>query len=215
MMDVAADLTTLFPPGVAVGLAQEGDGECSLLPGELCHVANAVAARRREFGQGRAAARRALAALGHPPCTLPKGPGRDVAWPTGVVGSITHTDGLCAAVAAASRDVRAIGVDAEPAGSVTPDLWGSLFTSTERRQLRGQSSAMIRATVLFSAKESAFKAQFPLTGLFVEFEEAEVDCSWTDQRLTVRGPFGTLAGQFMLLNGVVITGAWRAEGSPQ
>ena len=62
-----------------------------VFPGEEDLIANAVDSRRREFVTARRCAREALAKLGHAPGPIRVGPRREPQWPTGLVGSITHT----------------------------------------------------------------------------------------------------------------------------
>ena len=91
---------SLFPPGVAVAVRREPGDPADLLPGEAVYVAKAVPKRINEFAAGRACARRALATFGMPGAVLLAAPDRQPLWPTGFVGSITHTAGFCAAAVA-------------------------------------------------------------------------------------------------------------------
>lgn len=75
-------------------------------------VARAVEARRREFAAARAVARAALGRLGVPPSVILRANDRAPAWPEGFVGTITHCEGCCCAVAR-SAAAGVIGVDAE------------------------------------------------------------------------------------------------------
>ena len=61
-------------------------------------MARAVPQRRREFFAGRLAAHRAMEALGHLPEPVPMGQDRAPVWPQGLVGSISHGAGACAAM---------------------------------------------------------------------------------------------------------------------
>ncbi len=139
-----------------------------LTAAELASVERAVDKRKIEFAAGRVAAKRALAALGvHEVELLRDAEGRP-RWPSGVVGSITHTGALCAAVVARSADARAIGLDAEPDEALEPSLGETLLTERERRAMH----APLRWT--FCAKEAFYKAQSPLTGVFLDFLDVEI-----------------------------------------
>ena len=84
-------LDRLIPPGVgavARGIADREDA--SDYPEE----------RRNEFIAGRHCAREALARIGVSSCALPPDKNRAPQWPEGVIGSISHTGGLCCSVAA-------------------------------------------------------------------------------------------------------------------
>ena len=108
-------LSEIWGPGVAVSEPVQGD--LALWPDEAAAVARAIPKRRGEFAQGRSAARAAMGLLGHPPMAIPAGSDRAPIWPKGLVGSITHTNGLCAA--ALSQNAAALGIDAEQAVPLT------------------------------------------------------------------------------------------------
>ena len=165
-----------------------GRGDESALPGaEAAVVAKAVDGRRSQFAAGRQCARRAitrLVQLGRPDRTDPDRPilpdaNRAPQWPTGVVGSISHTEGYALAVVAPG-DVAAgsptLGVDAERLGRVSDDLHERLFLPPERARLadlRGSDRDEI-ATLMFGVKESFYKAQYPVTGAWVGFHDIEL-----------------------------------------
>jgi 4'-phosphopantetheinyl transferase EntD len=208
------EIEALLPAGVCVEVATEADGASSLLAAEADLVRRASDVRRTEFGKGRACARRALSRLGVADTPILSLDSRAPAWPVGVSGSITHTPRFCAAAVARSSEVASIGIDGETAGAVTPDLWESVFQPVERAALRrlDPASGRLAATVFFSAKESAFKAQHPLTGRFVEFDEAVVRLTGAST-LLVEGPFGVLDGVCLVRDGLVVTACWaRREG---
>lgn len=140
-------------------------------------VENAVEKRRREFLTGRVCAHDALSALGAPATALLPGPDRLPVWPQGFTGSITHTDTYCAAVAGRiGEGLRAIGIDLEPAVPLPADLWETVCGPDELEfaQALPPGEGGVYARLLFCAKECAFKAQFPLTRLMLEFDEIAV-----------------------------------------
>ncbi len=176
-------LAELFPPGVAVAASDEPGDVANLLPEEAAGLGRAVARRAREFAAGRACARRALATLGFADFALRVGEQREPLWPAGVIGSITHTEGLCAAVVARTGELAGLGLDAERAGRVKPELWGRICLPAELRWLQGlmPSEQPAAATLLFAAKEAFYKAQFPLTRRWLYFHDASIE---------IPGPFG-------------------------
>jgi hypothetical protein len=101
-----------------VDAADQGAGSGGGEEEEL--IGRAVEKRRREFGTARACARRALADLGRVPAPIVRGEKGAPVWLDGVVGSITHCAGYRGAAVAEARDVRALGIDAEPHGKL-PD----------------------------------------------------------------------------------------------
>ena len=149
-------------------------------PGDARWVAGAVDKRRREFAAGRALARQALMALGVPPEDCDLVPDQDgvPGWPAGVVGSITHAGGWCAAAVARAAAVRSLGIDGEDLARVDgePDWLRLVLRPAEREALAGLDPDEVgrRALVVFSAKESFYKCQFPLTRVRLDFQDVEV-----------------------------------------
>jgi 4'-phosphopantetheinyl transferase EntD len=144
---------------------------------EVASIAKAVEKRRREFTTVRACARRALAALGVERQPLVPGERGAPAWPPGVVGSMTHCAGYRAAAVAWSADVAALGVDAEPHGPLPHGVLDVVTDPAERDRLAAlarQDPSVHWDRLLFSAKESIYKAWFPLTFRWLGFEEAEL-----------------------------------------
>lgn len=167
----------LYPSGVVgVELSDPQQAE-PLFPEEEPVVERAVEKRRIEFALGRTAARKALARLHLPPGPLRQNKDRSVDWPDAAWGSITHADGLCAAVATLRTQHGGIGLDAELRGRVKPELWKHIATESEQLWLGegdGEAEQAARATLLFSAKEAFYKAQFCASRGWVGFHDAEL-----------------------------------------
>ena len=123
---------------------------------------------------GRACARRALAKLGLHNAVLPVGADRAPVWPAGVVGSITHTKGYCAAAVAWKRDYVAIGIDVERARDIGDRITHSIAQPDELSSAKGVVSPEFAGVLVFSAKESVYKTWAPLTGTWLGFDEATV-----------------------------------------
>ncbi|MBM0276125.1 4'-phosphopantetheinyl transferase family protein [Micromonospora tarensis] len=161
---------------VAVETFTDRPGE-TVFPGEADLIANAVDGRRREFITARRCAREALLRLGHPPAPIRPGPRREPVWPAGVVGSITHCAGYRAAAVGLATDIAALGIDAEPHGALPEGVLGSvtavgdagLLTDLARRDPTTHWDRL-----LFSAKESIYKAWYPLTHRWLGFEDASL-----------------------------------------
>jgi 4'-phosphopantetheinyl transferase EntD len=171
------ELAALFP--VKVEAAElHGAGDPSLLfPIERAGKERWAEKRIREFAAGRQCAREALSRLGHAPGPLLSLPDRRPDWPAGIVGSITHCTGLACAVVASSQHVRSLGLDVEVADAVDEHLWPRILNAAERAWLQACPSdeRKIWATTIFSAKESFYKCQYPVTGHWLEFEDAHVE----------------------------------------
>jgi 4'-phosphopantetheinyl transferase EntD len=178
-------LATILPPG-AVGADALGDApDSGLFPEEAALLTRAVEKRRREFAAGRRLARRALEGLGVPPVPILPGPNREPTWPAGVVGSITHCPGYAAAVVAPATALAALGIDAEVRAELPPDALDMVARAEERGWIEARAAAgTCWDRLLFSAKESVFKAWFPLTGRWLEFDAVSV--SWNPAAGTFR-----------------------------
>ncbi|MDX1453738.1 MAG: 4'-phosphopantetheinyl transferase superfamily protein [Oleiphilaceae bacterium] len=133
------------------------------------------AKRLKEFMAGRLCAIRAMAGLNVHTQTLEINTDRSPVWPNEIVGSISHTDSRAIALVGDSRVYRSIGVDLQPA--VDPDtrqeLRSIIMTEVEFELVK----AMLHLhafELVFSAKETLFKALYPLTKCFFEFHDAQV-----------------------------------------
>ena len=201
----------MLPPGIVAFETRDFRHSSGLWPGERLAVRNAVPKRIEEFAAGRACARRALAELGHTPAALPRGADRAPLWPAGVTGSITHSDGYCAAALASQAEFAAIGIDAESIGRVDEAIVRRVCTPGERARLAELDSEhrAEAATILFSAKEAFFKCQHALGGTLNEFHDIEL---WLEDgafRVVPRQPAPLrlpLEGRYTIAGGTVFTG---------
>ncbi len=172
----APQIAALFATGAVAFQTRETISADTLLPEERQFLLRAVPKRIHEFAAGRACARAALCSLGYAGVALPMNTDRAPLWPAGATGSITHTGAFCAAVVAATRQIRALGLDAEPAQSVKPALWHRICTPQELAMLQAQDeqSARAAATLIFSAKEAFYKCQYSLTRQWLGFADISV-----------------------------------------
>jgi 4'-phosphopantetheinyl transferase EntD len=169
-------IEALFPPGVVAAELAGVASPALLLPAEAACVGRMVAARAGEFAGGRLCARLALAGLGIESFAVTAKPDRQPFWPDGVVGSITHTDGICAAVVGRGSQYLGLGLDTEIVGRVTEPLAVRICVPSERDWI-GSLPAACRAaarTVVFAVKEAFYKAQSPLTGEWLGFDALAV-----------------------------------------
>lgn len=207
-------LVGLLPPEVLVVEMFADPPSLMLYPAEAEFLARAVEKRRREFATVRLCARTALSQLGVPPGPILTGAKREPLWPDGIVGSMTHCDGYRAAAVARHGIVVSVGVDAEPHAPLPDGLAESLTLPEERRTLARLASSRPDVAwdrLLFSAKESVFKAWFPLTGRWLDFSECLItpdphNGTFTGM-LTVPGP---------VVSGVPLdrfNGRWRTMGA--
>jgi len=174
---LSAGLTGLFPAGVAVAELRDPGDPGLLSAAERYHVRQAVRKRVQEFAAGRLCARRALAEFRVENFDLHVAVDRQPLWPDGMLGSITHTAGLCAAVVAPRRTLAAVGMDSEIVGHVTADIWPAICGPQEADWLRSlpASERAAAVTLIFSAKEAFYKCQYPVTGEWLDFHDLVVE----------------------------------------
>lgn len=144
-----------------------------VLPEEM---SSAVESRQHEFVAGRVCAFEAAKNLGFELRELKRGDSREPLWPSGLIGSISHTQGIALALVDATDSSFAIGIDIE---KVVED---SKFETIEKKVATDKELGFLKLfadkkrayTVLFSAKEALFKLLFPHCGVFFGFEEARL-----------------------------------------
>jgi 4'-phosphopantetheinyl transferase EntD len=190
-------ISSILPPHVMTAEAFGDLPPPELWPEEAAAVERAVGKRRQEFAAGRALARAALARLGEPPRAIPTGILREPTWPAGIVGSITHCAGYCAAAVARDGMVAALGIDAEPNARLPTDTLDVVARPEERDWIEAHpATSHCWGRLLFSAKESLYKTWFPLTRRWLDFAGARVAfeagagtfrASLVEERLTLDG----------------------------
>lgn len=145
-------------------------------PDEWEDIAAAAPARQREFTAGRLLARALGETLGLPPIPLRRAEDRSPIWPADRTGSLSHCDTLCAAAVGKRSAIQSIGVDIETIGRVEQKLWPTLFTEKEADYFSSLAPEKVarETTLFFSAKESFYKCQYPLTQEWVGFQDVEI-----------------------------------------
>ncbi len=169
----SATLSALLPASVVVIERRLAGDPAELKPAEAHYVARARAKRLEEFAAGRACARTALAEFGLHDVALPAAADRQPIWPQGFAGSITHTQGFCAAAVARKSAVQALGIDSELVGAPTPDIWPTLCRAEELAWIESLAAGErpAAATLVFSAKEAFYKCQYALTSEWMDFHD--------------------------------------------
>lgn len=151
-------------------------------PEEGKHLNNAVHIRRNEFITGRRCARSALAQLGVTSQALPPDENRIPKWPPGFVASISHCRGMCCAVAASKEQVCGLGVDLEETTRMSSGVMKRILHPLEA-DFAGADQRL--CSLLFSAKETFFKTQFPIWGAWPNFEDLALQPDASNKQLTV------------------------------
>ena len=174
---LSAPLAELFPANVVATELTADAPRTVLTAAELQFIKGCADKRIDDFTRGRACAHRALRELGVEDFSLLAGPQREPLWPAAIIGSITHTHGMAAAVAARQRDLRAVGVDCEVVDAVDEELWSRICTDAEVERLSqlAPTERVRQAALIFAAKEAFYKCQFPLTHAWVGFEDVVIE----------------------------------------
>jgi enterobactin synthetase component D len=141
-------------------------------------IARSVRKRRAEFYYGRLCARSALAVIGSPG-QVGTGAQREPRWPGNVVGSISHSDTIAAAAVAPAADCGGVGIDLAEriAAAGVAELIGIVVSKREHSYLASlgaQQDIALCLTLVFSAKETFFKAVYNLVREYFDFDAIEV-----------------------------------------
>ncbi|MAA64692.1 MAG: 4'-phosphopantetheinyl transferase [Alteromonadaceae bacterium] len=138
----------------------------------------AVNKRKAEYVAGRACAREALE-LETGISSVPEiGEDRAPIWPAEAVGTITHSDGWAAALVASRQHYQGLGIDVETVMSAdrAHRLIQEILTPNEQRRhasaLEADPGQLL--TIIFSLKESLFKALYPIVKRRFYFQHAEL-----------------------------------------
>lgn len=174
------DLSSLFPPNVAIVCATEEMWITPLCREEEQLIEGSIAKRQREFRAGRNAAHAALRQLDAPCEPLLRGDKRQPIWPQGFLGSISHRNGCCIAVCAKEGEVVSLGIDVEPLEPLKPGLARYIDTDEERAFM--EQHANLPSRLIFSAKESLFKCYYPLVRRFFGFQSVSLNIDISRQQ---------------------------------
>ena len=200
---LAACARALLPPGTGIGATDPRDRHPAF-PGE--DIAG-VPLRLAEFRAGRAAARAAMAELGLPTFAVPVKDDRAPRWPAGLCGSISHSETLCLAAVAVLSPLRGIGLDLEEDGPLEEDLRTAILRPEENHVSAEE------AMLIFSAKEAAYKAQYPMSLCLFGFDALSVSLDHANRSFTARFtteitpfPMGyVLHGRYAHVQGHILT----------
>ena len=165
----------LLPEFVVVEVAGDDDWTGVLLPGESAHLSpRAVEGRLREFTAGRVCARRALQHVGIHGEPVLSAPNRAPIWPTGAVGSITHTKDYCAVAVGPVDRLQAVGIDAERRTVLPANIVPSICLPEEIDWCARRPDEPWWPAVHFSAKETVYKMWSPIMGTWLDFHDARL-----------------------------------------
>jgi enterobactin synthetase component D len=130
--------------------------------------------RKDEFLLGRLCASKAHELhFGSVLLSLPVAENRSPLWPKEVIGSITHNQFWVGAAVAKSNSLLGVGIDFEVMGRTKLEI--SRYVRTPKDLISHASLSDIELlTIIFSAKESLYKALHPSVKCFFGFETAAV-----------------------------------------
>ena len=186
MRDVLKDL---FSRSVAVTDTRDSMIDSSFLSlNERTYLENVSQNRKNEYIAGRFCAHQSMALANIPPVHIPIGNKGEPIWPSGVVGSITHSRGYAAAAVARKSDIISVGLDAEIDEPLSSKALQRISNHQEEEWAKTVGGALVQhpGKVLFSAKEATYKAWYPLTHEWLGFKEALIDFHDQGNTFTVR-----------------------------
>jgi enterobactin synthetase component D len=141
-------------------------------------LAEAVPMRRAAHLAGRICAREALRAAGAAEHMVGRDRSGAPIWPAGYLGSITHAGQLAAAAVIRADACRGLGLDYEicMTGEVAEEISDLVLRPADRKGIAALAGVSFEggATLVFSLKESLYKAIAPSLGTFTGFEDAEL-----------------------------------------
>lgn len=161
---------------MAIAFAAPRDRTASLFHEEHALAASLSGKRRDAFTTGRWLTQQLQHQVIGSAAAVRRGEDRAPVWPAGCLGSITHTHDLVAAAVIRESEARAVGIDLEQQGRVREHLFPRVLTPAERDRMSALAEDARRnlATLIFSAKESVYKALNPLLKRYIGFQEVEV-----------------------------------------
>ncbi|OOE37205.1 hypothetical protein BZG04_05035 [Salinivibrio kushneri] len=156
-------------------------------------IRRAVCKRQAEFLAGRYLAKKVQMSLGVMPIEIAIGDSRAPVWPSAWTGSISHNDSLAiCAMTPQSNEHEGVGIDIESVIDVekATEMEGVVFTEKERGRLPSDARDISwLMTLLFSAKESIFKALYPQVQCYFDFLDVtflRMDAQWLYFELNTR-----------------------------
>ena len=128
--------------------------------------------RQNEFIAGRLAAASALEKTsGQKNLLVKRNEDRSPQWPQGYVGSLSHNKTLAIAAVAKNQDLLSVGIDIETIGRVKNHLNRMIHTDRDLKEHAYHNEKELLA-LIFSVKESLYKALYPLVKRFFGFDDA-------------------------------------------
>src|SRR5207248_2715445 len=127
-----------------------------------------------------------------------RGSDRRPLWPDGFVGSISHSDLFCAAVAGRTDRYAGIGIDIDIDEAVSAPIRQMICRADEDDGFVHVEGRSIDATkLIFVVKEALFKAYYPASRNFLDFH---------DVRIVISAHAGVFEAEIVRLTGPSLSG---------
>lgn len=163
-------------------------------------LTKAVIKRRAEFLAGRYCAMKSLQILGINDANVGIGENKTPIWPNSIVGSISHSDVDAIAITSNISTINGLGIDLEEFASMdtVENVKNSILCSDEHNTIYlFSNNKPLVFTLIFSAKESFFKAVYPTVKRYFAFDAISVvSIDWRQNTLLFRLNY-TLHEKFM------------------
>jgi 4'-phosphopantetheinyl transferase EntD len=181
------------------------DSISRLLPSERKAIQSSAIKRQQEYATARILARAAMRSMGFPESEILNRPDRSPIWPDGLVGSLSHCDSYAMVVLGSCDKVLSAGCDIEPDLPLPCEVVEHILLPEEIDGLDRPSDSRL----IFSAKEAFYKAQYSLTGTYLDFKDVTV-CLYQQRKcfsVKLNKPAGTWK------KGQLFCGRWSVSGS--
>lgn len=207
----------MFCGNVSACLNKIADHSALLLAAEKNVIETVVQKRREEFSTGRLCAHSAMRAIipHEKPQPLLPGKKREPLWPDGLIGSISHSADRCLAVVSLDPAIKSLGLDIEKREGIKPGVRDLICSTEELSMLKEYEHNPEAWKLIFSAKESVYKALFPILQRWIGFSDATLRFDFEQQSFTaVMNPSielpsnigsSTLAGRFSISADYILT----------
>jgi 4'-phosphopantetheinyl transferase EntD len=130
------------------------------------------------------------------------GPDRAPIWPAGLRGTITHDRDLCLAAVTDDPRITALGLDLDADAPLPPEVLAEILLPGDDRH---------EPRLVFSAKETVFKALYPQVRTVFGFDAVRIALSEGRFTATTHVPLGPvppgaeLSGRFWRGEGLILT----------
>jgi 4'-phosphopantetheinyl transferase EntD len=180
----------------------------SLYNEELKLTSKMVKKRLDDFKASRFCARQVLDRLNIDNFPILIDANRAPIWPTQVIGSISHAEGRCIAVATRSKLTQSIGIDVESNCPLKAELIDQIMTPFEVNQVDNIDDLNSYAKLIFSIKESVYKCIHPLFKKWVGFKDVSVELDRQNSSFRIKPECGLESS----VNVSELNGRWVYSG---